>query len=183
MKKINTESKRFKILAEKGFVEPKNFLIGSSYELEDLDSDTCHFKTVPKFGYYVLFRHSLKMFLEIRGMLPAILNYVQELAQATVFVKNCMQGRLWSSDSNIDWKDKIDFSEDSITLPLAVYFDEFVAGAALGANATATKFGAVYATILCLPPFIASKLSSILFSTIVLAKDLAEFENTKVFST
>lgn len=120
------------------------------------------------------------MFLNIHGMLLAILDYIQELAEAKVFVKNCMQSTLWSTIYR-DWKKFVDFSENRITLPLLIYFDEFVVGACLGANVVSTQFGAVYTMLLCLPS-LTSKLSSILFSSIRKAKHLSDFGNTKVFS-
>lgn len=183
LEKVNTESKRLTILQEKGFEDPLDFLIGSDLVQTDLDDpENDHFVSGPrKYGFYVPLKKSLKMFLEIPGMFSSILTYLHELSQAKLFIKNCMQAELWSKTYS-DWGDFIHSSGNSITLPLLIYFDEFVAGSALGANAAATKFGAVYASILCLPPSIASKLSSILFSTIFKAKHLSEFGNSRVFS-
>lgn len=175
----DTESK---ILAEKGYEDLEEFSIGAEFEQTDLNNSQCSRFVAgsKKYGVHIPLKKSLQMFLKIRGMFPAILRYINKLAQAEIFVKNCMQGTIFSKNYP-NWRTIGDFLEDSITLPLLIYFDEFVAGACLGPNATATKFGAVYATLLCLPPFIASKLLSILFSTIIKAKHFADFGNTKVF--
>ena len=60
---------------------------------------------------------------------------------------------------------------NSIVLPLFTYFDELEVGNPLGSHASTNKFGAVYASIACLPPHMASRLNSFLFSTLVRAED------------
>ena len=180
---VNTEKKRFTTLKKKGFRMPEEFLLGSVYEEVDIDLETSYLKSVKKYGVYVPLKYSLKMFLEIPGMLSTIFNYVTELKEKSHFMKNFMQGSIWNSNFANSQNTNQLTNNNKITLPLMIYFDEFVAGSALGANATATKFGAVYASIICLPPYIASKLSSILFSTLIKAKDLADLGSKKVFST
>lgn len=179
--KINTEDKRLALIKTKNFQKPKEFFIGSVFERKQMNTNRDHFISVPKYGCYCPLKKSLQMFLQIRGMLSAIMNYISDLSESSVFIKNCMQASLWSKKFP-EWRSQVTFSNKNITLPLMVYFDEFVAGAALGANVSSSKFGAVYATILCLPPSIASKLSSFLFSTIVKAEDLSKLGNKKVFS-
>lgn len=124
------------------------------------------------------------MFLEIPGMLSCILNYIEDIKLTPQFVQNFVQASLWINKySRADKYQKFMGTRNisSILLPLLIYFDEFVAGAALGAHASATKFGAVYVSILGLPPYLASKLSSILFSMIFLAEDLKSCGNENVF--
>lgn len=62
-----------------------------------------------------------------------------------------------------------------------VHYDEFETGNALGSHAGVNKFGAVYTYIACLPPDIASKLSSISFTALVCAKDKNLCTNEEVF--
>lgn len=69
----------------------------------------------------------------------------------------------------------------SILLPLYIYFDEMEPGHALSSRAGTNKFGAVYASLACLPPYLASKLNSILFSTHAYAGDIAKCLNKNTF--
>lgn len=179
--KIDSEHKRISLLGDLGYSEPVEFPIGSIFERKNMDLDRDHFVSVPKHGFYFPLRDSLKMFLNVDGMFPAILDYIKEFAKLSAFIKNCMQATLWSKMFP-EWRKNVEFTGHSITLPLLIYFDEFVAGASLGANISATKLAAVYATILCLPPYLASEHSSFLFSTSIKAEDFVKLGNKKVFS-
>ena len=56
-------------------------------------------------------------------------------------------------------------------------------GNALGSHAGTNKFGAIYAAIACLPPHIASKLCSIIFSALFYTSDKKESDNEQVFNS
>lgn len=68
-------------------------------------------------------------------------------------------------------------------IPLYLYLDEFETESALGRHAGINKFGALYTYIACLPPKIASQLSSIIFSDLICAKDKKECNNKDVFGS
>ena len=114
-------------------------------------------------GIHIPLRKTLKIFLEILGVLKDILEYVQHLSSKQPnIISNIMQANLWKS------KYLKKFSED-IVLPIVVSYDELEVGNALGAHAGKNKFGAAYAYIACLPPHIASKLDAIILALLVRA--------------
>lgn len=82
------------------------------------------------------------------------------------------------------WRTKyaLNFIVDTV-LPLYVFFDDLELGNPLGSHRGVNKFGAVYVTIPCLPPHIASRLSSIIFSTIFHSSEKKESNNENVFKT
>ena len=182
---FNTEHKRFNILQEKGFSYPVQFSIGSSFVEIDINDSISELQNVGKHAVSIPLEKSLKLFLEKPDILDSILEYKNELEENKTFLNNFVQGSLWQNfylkqEALHKKLGKIDIS--SITLPIIVYFDEFVAGNVLGPRAFATKFGAVYAFIACLPPFLASKLSSIIFSTLFYSKDIEDCGYNNIFS-
>ena len=127
----------------------------------------------------------MKLFLEKPDILNSILEYKAGLEEDTTFLKNFVQGSLWQNfylqqEALYKKLEKKDIS--SIILPIIVNFDEFVAGNVTGPRAFAMKFGAVYAFITCLPPFLASKLTRILFLTLFYSKDIEECGYNNIFS-
>lgn len=71
-------------------------------------------------------------------------------------------------------------SDDTLYLPLQVYFDDFEPNNALGGHAIIHKLGGIYVKLLCLPPYLASKLWVILVAAIFHAEDRKEFTNKRV---
>lgn len=62
------------------------------------------------------------------------------------------------------WKNKIeniDCNEETLLLPIFVYFDEFEPNNTLGSRSNKNKIGAVYVMIPCMPPSLQSKLCQI----------------------
>lgn len=119
------------------------------------------------FQYYVPLKHSLKIFSQIPNMFENICNYIEYLKFQSIYsniVTNLMQARLWQRKYA---NEKV----DGILLPLFLYYDDFECGNPLGSHVGVNKFGALYASIGCLPPEISSKLSTIIFSSIICAKD------------
>ena len=69
----------------------------------------------------------------------------------------------------------------NIVLPLFLFYDDLETGNPLGSHVGINKFGAVYASLACLPPHIASRLSSIFLTTLVHTEDKKKSSNEAVF--
>lgn len=163
--KFTKETDRFKLLESKGFEHPLEFEIEKTYKEKLSISDSQNFVTTSFKGVYIPLRKSLKLFLEIPQMFENIKAYMQALLNENFITFNIIQGRFWLKNFARNLKNEL-------ILPLYIYYDEIEVGNALGSHAGVNKFGVVYAIIACLPPNIASRLSSIIFSTIIRAKDI-----------
>ena len=96
------------------------------------------------------------------------------MKEKSEIVTNFMQGNLWLSKyANTIVND--------IVLPLYLFYDDLEVGNALGSHAGKQKFGAMYASIACLPPRIASRLSSIFLTLLVNSKDKKDVNDEDLF--
>ena len=170
---VSSESKRFNLLRKTGFVEPIEFKLRRKWENKIVDDESVYVQE-DSFGVYVPLKHSLELFLEMPGMFNKIYNYVQHLSKNTSVITNVMQGKLWLQKYALKYKDEIFF-------PIFQYYDEIEVKNPLGSHAGVNKFGAVYFSIACLPPDVASRLNSIFFSTLIYAEDLKKCTNEEVF--
>lgn len=160
---VDSESKRFNILRGRGFIDVKQFFIGTTFKhvCED-DSDTA----VPEnmFGFYIPLKESLKIFLQIPGLFNQILSYRQKLSKPSQIITNILQARLCVQ------KYTTKFMNNNV-LPLYIFYDDLEVGNALGSHAGTNKLGAIYVSIACLPPTMSAKLSSIICSTLFYTSD------------
>lgn len=170
---VSTECKRFKILKTKGFIDYEECVIGKPFT-EKLVGNEMLMVQECIYGIHVPLRKSLKLFLEIPGLFTQILEYMQLLFKESYVITNIIQADLWLKK----YSEKV---VGTIVLPLFIFYDDLEVGNPLGSHAGINKFGAVYASIASLPPHIASRLSSILFSTLVHVKDKNKSSNRKVF--
>lgn len=153
-------------------IEHELIQVGSALVPRIVDNEE---KLVSKdvFLAYVSLRKSLKIFFQLPGVFEKVLNYLDELySDSSGIICNIVQSDLWK-------KMRGDFN--GILIPLYLYYDEFEGGNALGSHAGINKFGAFYTYIACLPPEIASELSSIIFTGLICAKDKKNCSNEEVF--
>lgn len=119
-----------------------------------MQNDTVIYKTIPVFVQFIPISKVLKAFFELPGIFSRTLNYIKELEDNTNKIKyNFMQGSLWKNK-------KILFG-DKIVFPIAIYYDDYESNNPLGSHKGIAKCGAVYMSILCLPPEFRSKLDNI----------------------
>ena len=104
-------------------------------------------------------------------MFDAILKYISHLQEEKNFIFNIIQ--------TSSWKQKVGNEKD--VLPVFVYFDDVETGNGLGSHAGINKFGAIYTYIACLPPYIAARLSSIIFTGLVHTDDMKRTNNERIF--
>lgn len=137
-----TEHKRFQLLRNKGFIDPEKFMMGSTFVPKSVAGKIL---MVPEslYGVQVPLRKTLKLFLEIPGLLYQIKEYISKLSQESQIITNIMQAGLWIQKYS-------GTCHDAILLPLYIFFDDLEVGNPLGSHAGINKFGVVYATIACL---------------------------------
>ena len=169
---VSTEKKIFSILKDKGFIDHEEYEIGTTFVDKIVGNEL---KLVPDFlyGIHVPLRKTLKIFLELPGMFNQIQSYVEKLQKESHIITNIMQSDLWLNK----YSKKI----EGIVLPLYMFYDDLEVGNALGSHAGVNKCGAVYFSIACLPPHIASRLSSVLFTTLIHTEDKKKSSNKQVF--
>ena len=116
------------------------------------------------YGVYIPLGESLKLFLEIPGLYRQIMQYIKKVSEESHIITNIIQADLWKKNYSQQFINDIIF-------PLYIFIDDLEVGNPLGSHAGTNKFAAVYATIACLPPHIASRLKSILFCTLARSED------------
>ena len=170
---VSTEHKRFELLRRKGFIDTEKFVIGNTFVQKLVGEKTL---MVPQamYGIRVPLPRTLKLFLEIPGLFGEILDYIKTLACESNIITNIIQADLWRR------KYAPKFVSD-IVFPLYIFSDDLEVGNVLGSHAGINKFMAVYAQISCLPPRLASQLSSILFSTLIYTEDKKRSYNKTIF--
>ena len=90
-------------------------------------------------------------------------------------ISNILQANLWIT------KYAKKCTSDYIILPLYLFFDDIEVGNPLGSHAGVNKFGVLYVSLACLPPHLASKLNTIIFSTIFHTSDKKRTDNESAF--
>ena len=125
-----------------------------------------------------------------------ILKYMSELSRSEKVVSNIVQAGLWknkyaSKFKNIVlpiymenftyWKNKYASKFKNIVLPIYMFLDDLEVGNALGSQAGVNKFSAIYTSIACLPPHIASRLNIIILTCLLYIEDKKACGNEKVF--
>lgn len=173
LENFSTEPKRFDLMKNIGFIIPEQFEITKTYVEQYVDNKTV-FVEKSIYGVQVPLRHTVKRFLNMPGLATKIINRVKKYSQHTNVVSNIMQGIYWRTNF-------IRNGANEYLLPLFLHSDEVETGNALGSHSGANKFLVVYASIACLPANIASRLSSILFSTLIRAEDMKNCSNKLVF--
>lgn len=177
--KFSTEHKRLTLFKRLGLCnEQKIFEIETVVKEDKTVNQSIVYKK-PKCFVYLSLIFSLQQLLEIDGLFDATLKYMQSLYSESKYMKNFIQGNLWK----ITLKEVSSIIKDGIILPLFIYFDDLETGNALGSHAGKNLIGCVYAWIPCLPPSIASKLSSILLTQVFYSNDRkVKNGNKKIFS-
>lgn len=175
---VNSESKRVSLLKCKGLVDFEKVSIGVT--LVDMFSNGKNKLAVKELtGVCIPLKHSLKCFLEIPGLFNKIVDYIQRLQTETNVISNIIQASLWKVKyASLRLSA---FQLGFIVLPLYIFYDDLECGNAFGSHAGVNKFGAVYVMLACLPPEIASRLSSIIFSSLFNSSDVKESTDAKVF--
>lgn len=167
---VSTESRRFAILAKKGFFFPVEFAIGEAY-VKKIVSNVPKYVPEMCFGARVPLQKTFKLFLETPGIFKQIINYIEYLKKEIVLISNILQSDLWLKKYAV-------LFQDVLVLPFWLFVDAFECGNALSGKAGKNKFEAIYAALACLPSNISSKLSSIIFSTLIPSEEKKKLHKT-----
>lgn len=92
-------------------------------------------------------------------MYSNIENYTRQLQSEKDIISNISQANLWKQKYS-----HINLLQNEILLPLLIFYDDFDCGNPFGLHSGVNKFGGAYAMIVSLPPTIASRLGSIIFT-------------------
>ena len=106
-------------------------------------------------------------------MLKEIEEYIKKSHRESHIILKIIQANLWLKVYSKSF--------DCLVLSLFLFFDDLGTDNPLGSHAGTNKFGALYASIACLPPHIGSRLSSIFFTTLVHTEDKKQATNERVF--
>lgn len=171
--KFLTEHKRMNIFRAEGYLSYKIIEIKKKLCNKIVDNSRRFISPVAYVAFIPL-RKSLKAFLEIPGLFYDICNYIKILNEESKIISNILQANLWK-------KKYCKIFCKSIVLPLYIFADELECGNGLGSRAGINKLLAVYASIACLPPEIASQLASIILTLLIHSKDKKDADDKDVF--
>lgn len=153
------------------FIRPETCKIGERKEYQ-MQNDTVIYKTIPVFIQFIQISKFLKAFFELPDIFSHTLNYIKEL-EDNKLKYNFMQGSLWENK-------KILFG-DKIVFPVGIYYDDYESNNPLGSHKGVAKCGAVYMSVLCLPPELRSKLDNIFLFILFNTLDRETFSNESIF--
>lgn len=172
--KIKTEWRCFKTFEKFGtFIPPTHLDLGQREEFVHGDEGQT-LKMIKVTAQFISIRYVFQKFFEIPGYLEKTLQYVNFLRDEKNVISNVIQGSLWQ---NISKK-----FQDKIVFPLYLYYDDYENNNPLGSHNGIAKCGAVYLSIACLPPFLASKLKNIFLFILFNTLDRQTYHNKVVFS-
>ena len=155
------------------FIPPEPFVIGQALNETTVNGETV-MEPVALTGQFVPMRKVLKGFLELRGVLKSILDYIVKLeADQSNVLENIIQGDLWKE------KIKPKF-EGKTVLPINFFCDDYETNKALGAHAGVHNLGAGYVRLPCIPPEYQGVLENIFLFVLFHSTD-KYFGNDKLF--
>ncbi|KAK4872724.1 hypothetical protein RN001_014753 [Aquatica leii] len=170
-----TEYKRLQFFEKsKKFILPEKQFLGIREDKKRKDNQVSMILK-KSYSYFIPMQKTLKLFLELPGVLNKILEYQRKLSLCDEDIMcNVTHGTLWKG---IEEK-----SNSEIILPIVMYFDDFEVLNPLGSQAGCYKIGAVYYYIATIPPTHISKLENIFLCLLFYANDRVEFGNEKIFN-
>ncbi|XP_060864320.1 uncharacterized protein LOC132940616 [Metopolophium dirhodum] len=173
---IKSEHLRFKMFDKMGvLIRPKMVEIG--YRLNDkLRNGRVIFEPKTVTMSFIPLRSVLKILFQDCNLFHVILEFMNHLDSSSMCstISNFVQFQLWQS--------KLKKNPGKILIPLFLYFDDFEINNALGSHAGTTKLGAVYVSLPCLPPDLASSLENIFLVQLFKSNDRQEFGNQVIFA-
>lgn len=115
-------------------------------------------------------------FFNKTDFLQHVVDYMTVLeSSASDEIQNVIQADLWKSH-----KSEIKPDSNTLLLPLKVFFDDFEPGNALGSHAGAYKICGVYTKIICMPPYMSSKLCFTFLAALFFSDDRKIYGNSRM---
>lgn len=171
---VNTEWLCLKKFEQIGtYIPPQEYLLGERQDFM-IKNGVQVAKFIPVHAQFIPIRRVLKKFFEIPGLLNETLCFMNSLQENRSIISNFTQGSLW--------RDMTKKFENKIVMPLSLYFDDYENNNPLGSHKGISKCGAVYLSIICLPPRLVSKLNNIFLFILFNTLDRKVFKNSIIFS-
>jgi len=172
---IETEYLRFKSLEKLNvLIRPSPIIIG--YRLNDkLNNGRVVLESKDVNVYFIPLREILKKIMEHSNFFNLIMTYYNNLTSKNDnnLISSFVQSKVWKS--------KLSKNPDKLILPIFLYYDDFEVNDPLGSHAGSQKLGAVYFSIPCIPPELASSLDYIYLTLLFKTDDKNEFGNFQTF--
>jgi len=171
---MKTEYLRFQILDEMGLlIRPNQIVIANR-----LNDRLCNGVVMlePKEIKITLIplRQVFKKLFEHSNFFDMLLNYIDSLqSYEGSIIYSFIQSKLW--------REKLKLHNDKKIFPLFVYFDDFEVNDPLGSHSGSQKLGAVYISLACLPPELASSIDNIFLASLFKTDDKKIYGNKLVF--
>jgi hypothetical protein len=154
------------------FIRPQEYPIA----LENVEFCRGLRKQVIGTGQFISLRQVLQKFLSIPGVFTTIDEYVKNCMRSSSVI-NIVNTSTWLQTSTTE-------NANEKIFPLLLYYDEFETGNLLSSHAGIHKLGAVYTSIACLPPHLASQIKYIfLFALFHYSDRLTEAGNRAAFQS
>ena len=124
-------------------------------------------------GQFIPMRMVLKQVFEIPGILTTCINYVTKQSRLSEPLMSILQGQLW--------KDTTQLISQRHVWPFVLYFDDFEVCNPFGSSSGIHKLGAIYYSIIGMPPEFLSSLENIFLALLFHSSDRTEFGNQATF--
>lgn len=176
MKDFESEHKRLSYFKRHGtYIEPQEYTVGQRLETKYDSNNHCNITTVKATAMHIPLNLILKNFFEMDGVLEETLQFFKTiLNNDSNLVQNIIKGS--------EWQKKLALHEDKIVFPLCLFFDDYEVGNALGSHSGVHKLGAVYISVMCIPPHKISHLGNIFLSLLFHSSDRQKFGNNVIFA-
>lgn len=170
---LHSEYLRFKYFENSGnYIPPEHEKLGERDEFREENGVTVLDK-VPVYASLISIHRVLTRFFELPQVFDKTLEYINSLYADNENISNFIQGEFWKEE-------KKKFG-DKIVFPISIFFDDYETNNPLGSHAGLAKCGAVYISILCLPPEFQSKLENIFLLALFNSLDRKFFTNKIIF--
>lgn len=110
----------------------------------------------------------LQKFLELPNVFNSILENINKSKKNDKLVTSIFHGEMWNC---------MEPNENGLTLPIAIFFDDFEINNPLGSRKSIHKLGAIYLSLLCLPPQYSSIINNIFLMQLHNYQDHNNFGN------
>ena len=169
-----TQAKRFAHFRQQGtFILPENYKLGEVKVIVENEGEKVS-KHKDLVAQFIPLRKVLKLFFEMPTVLDKTLQYLNDVQQHSLLVRNIVQGPLW--------KEKIKANPNKIILPTVVYVDDYENNNPLGSHKGVSKCSAAYYSVVALPPELQSRVNNIFLFLLFNSKHRSHFTNRITFT-
>jgi hypothetical protein len=138
-------------------------------------------KNVPKINTHLMkimpLRKLMTKIFEMKNFKESLFSHLEFLENSSSdIISNIIQSPFWFKKLSMLKK-----TENTLYIPITIFFDDFEPLNALAGHAGAYKIGGVYTQIACLPPHLQSQLDFILMAALFFSEDRKSYGNERIF--